>query len=93
MRAFLRVTLPLSRPGIIAGSMLVFIPAVGEFVIPRLLGGTNSLMIGRVLWDEFFSNRNWPMASAVAITLLTLLIPAILVYQHYQSKEMEAGHR
>jgi putrescine transport system permease protein len=92
-KAFLRITLPLSRPGIIAGSMLVFIPAVGEFVIPRLLGGTNSLMIGRVLWDEFFSNRNWPMASAVAITLLLLLVPAIMLYQHYQSKEMGAGHR
>ena len=66
-RAFLRITLPLSMPGVIAGSMLVFIPAVGEFVIPRLLGGTDSLMIGRVLWDEFFSNRDWPVASAVAI--------------------------
>ena len=62
-RAFLSITLPLSMPGVIAGSMLVFIPAVGEFVIPRLLGGTSSLMIGRVLWDEFFSNRDWPTAS------------------------------
>ncbi len=69
-KAFLQITLPLSMPGIIAGSMLVFIPAVGEFVIPRLLGGTDSLMIGRVLWDEFFSNRDWPVASAVAICLL-----------------------
>ncbi len=75
LQAFLRVTLPLSKPGVIAGSMLVFIPAVGEFVIPRLLGAQDSLMIGRVLWDEFFSNRNWPMASAVAITLLLVLVP------------------
>jgi putrescine transport system permease protein len=93
-RAFLRVTLPLSMPGVIAGSMLVFIPAVGEFVIPRLLGGTNSLMIGRVLWDEFFSNRNWPMAGAVAITLLFLLVPAILLFQRYQTQESGGGaHR
>ena len=73
-RAFLQITLPLSMPGVIAGSMLVFIPAVGEFVIPRLLGGTDSLMIGRVLWDEFFSNRDWPVASAVAICLLLVLV-------------------
>jgi putrescine transport system permease protein len=93
-RAFLRVTLPLSKPGIIAGSMLVFIPAVGEFVIPRLLGGTDSLMIGRVLWDEFFSNRNWPMAGAVAITLLLVLVPAILLFQRYQAQESGGGaHR
>ena len=90
-KAFLRVTLPLSMPGVIAGSMLVFIPAVGEFVIPRLLGGTDSLMIGRVLWDEFFSNRNWPMASAVAITLLLVLVPAILVFQWYQAQESSGG--
>jgi putrescine transport system permease protein len=92
-RAFMRVTLPLSKPGIYAGSMLVFIPAVGEFVIPRLLGGNDSLMIGRVLWDEFFSNRNWPMASAVAITLLLLLVPAILVFQYFQAQESSGGAR
>src|SRR5688572_31570547 len=93
-KAFLRITLPLSLPGIIAGSMLVFIPAVGEFVIPRLLGGTNSLMIGRVLWDEFFLNRNWPMASAVAITLLLVLVVPIVIFQRYQAQESAgAAHR
>ena len=93
-RAFLRVTLPLSMPGVIAGSMLVFIPAVGEFVIPRLLGGKDSLMIGRVLWDEFFSNRNWPMASAVAISLLLVLVLPIMIFQRYQSQENAGGaHR
>jgi putrescine transport system permease protein len=93
-RAFLQVTLPLSMPGVIAGSMLVFIPAVGEFVIPRLLGGTDSLMIGRVLWDEFFSNRNWPMASAVAISLLLVLVLPIMLFQYFQAKETAgAAHR
>jgi putrescine transport system permease protein len=93
-RAFLRITLPLSMPGVIAGSMLVFIPAVGEFVIPRLLGGTDSLMIGRVLWDEFFSNRNWPGASAVAIMLLLVLVLPIMIFQRYQAQESGGvGHR
>jgi putrescine transport system permease protein len=93
-RAFLRITLPLSMPGVIAGSMLVFIPAVGEFVIPRLLGGTDSLMIGRVLWDEFFSNRNWPGASAVAILLLLVLVLPIMIFQRYQAQESAgAAHR
>jgi len=92
-RAFLRITLPLSKPGIIAGSMLVFIPAIGEFVIPRLLGGSDSLMIGRVLWDEFFSNRDWPVASAVAIALLLLLVIPIMVFQRYQAQEMSGGAR
>ena len=73
-RVFLDVTLPLSMPGVIAGSMLVFIPAVGEFVIPSLLGGPDNLMIGRVLWDEFFGNHDWPVASAVAIAFLVLLV-------------------
>ena len=68
------MTLPLSLPGIAAGGLLVFIPAVGEFVIPDLLGGPNTLMIGKVLWDEFFVNRDWPVASAVAIALLVLLL-------------------
>ena len=86
-KAFLEITLPLSMPGIVAGSMLVFIPAVGEFVIPRLLGGTNSLMIGRVLWDEYFSNRNWPVASAVAIALLLVLVVPIMIFQRYQAQE------
>lgn len=92
-RAFLSVTLPLSMPGVIAGSMLVFIPAVGEFVIPRMLGGTDSLMIGRVLWDEFFLNRNWPVASAVAVVLLLILVVPILLFQRYQEREAEAAAR
>ena len=90
-RAFTRITLPLSMPGVIAGSMLVFIPAVGEFVIPRLLGGTNTLMIGRVLWDDFFSNRDWPLASAVAIALLILLVLPILLFQRYLTRETAEG--
>jgi putrescine transport system permease protein len=89
-RAFLSITLPLSKPGVIAGAMLVFIPAVGEFVIPRLLGGTNSLMIGRVLWDEYFNNRNWPVASAVAMAMLLLLVLPIMVFQHYQAQATSA---
>jgi putrescine transport system permease protein len=90
-KAFLQVTLPLSLPGIIAGSMLVFIPAVGEFVIPRLLGGNDSLMIGRVLWDEFFNNRNWPAASAVAMTLLLVLVLPIVIFQRYRRGSRAAG--
>jgi len=86
-KAFLTITLPLSVPGIIAGSMLVFIPAVGEFIIPALLGGPDTLMIGRVLWDEFFANRDWPVASAVAIALLVLLVVPIMIFQHYQARE------
>jgi len=89
-RAFLEITLPLSMPGIIAGSLLVFIPAIGEFVIPALLGGPDSLMIGRVLWDEFFANHNWPVASAVATAFLLLLVGPIAIYQHYQSKDLAA---
>jgi putrescine transport system permease protein len=89
-RAFLDVTLPLSVPGIIAGSMLVFIPAIGEFVIPTLLGGPDNLMIGRVLWDEFFGNRDWPVASAVAIAFLVLLVGPIALYQHYSTKQLDA---
>ena len=88
-RAFLDVTLPLSLPGVIAGSMLVFIPAVGEFVIPSLLGGPNTLMIGRVLWDEFFGNHDWPVASAVAIAFLVLLVAPIAVYQYYNVRQLE----
>jgi putrescine transport system permease protein len=91
-QAFYKITLPLSRNGILAGSMLVFIPAVGEFVIPALLGGPNALMIGRVLWDEFFSNRAWPVASAVAILLLLLLVPFMMWYQSVQARE-SAGTR
>ena len=88
VKSFLRITLPLSRPGIIAGSLLVFIPAVGEYVIPSLLGSTDQLMIGRVLADEFFANRDWPVASAVAIAMLLLLMVPIMIFQHFQSREL-----
>jgi len=88
-RAFLDVTLPLSVPGIIAGSMLVFIPAVGEYVIPALLGGPDNLMIGRVLWDEFFGNHDWPVASAVAIAFLVLLAGPIAIHQYYRVRQEE----
>lgn len=90
-KAFLAITLPLSVPGVIAGSMLVFVPAVGEFVIPRLLGGTNSLMIGRVLWDEYFSNRDWPVASTVAVALLVVLVGPIMLFQRYQAREADGA--
>ena len=83
---FFRITIPLSMPGIIAGSMLVFIPAIGEFVIPALLGGPDTLMIGKVLWTEFFSNRDWPVASAVAIAMLVLLVIPIMLLRLAQSK-------
>ncbi|MCW8874532.1 MAG: ABC transporter permease subunit [Gammaproteobacteria bacterium] len=86
-KAFLTVTLPLSLPGIIAGSMLVFIPAVGEFVIPDLLGGPDTLMIGKVLWTEFFANRDWPAAAAVAVVMLVLLVVPLALFQRYQGKD------
>ncbi|VAV99760.1 Putrescine transport system permease protein PotH (TC 3.A.1.11.2) [hydrothermal vent metagenome] len=82
---FFKVTLPLSVPGIIAGSMLVFIPVVGEFVIPALLGGPDTLMIGKVLWNEFFSNRDWPVASAVAVVMLILLVIPIMLLRNAQN--------
>jgi putrescine transport system permease protein len=88
-RAFLDVTVPQSIPGVIAGSMLVFIPAVGEFVIPSLLGGPDNLMIGRVLWDEFFGNHDWPVAAAVAIAFLLLLAGPIAIYQYYNVRQLE----
>lgn len=87
LRAFWQVTWPLSRGGVIAGCMLVFIPAVGEFVIPELLGGPDSLMIGKVLWQEFFNNRDWPVASALAIVMLLLLIVPITLFHHAQAME------
>ncbi|WP_211841066.1 ABC transporter permease subunit [Roseinatronobacter monicus] len=86
---FFTVTLPLSLPGIVAGSMLVFIPAIGEYVIPALLGGPNTLMIGRVLWDEFFSSRDWPVASAVAIVMLVLVVAPIMWLQSVQNRREE----
>ncbi|AOX63536.1 putrescine ABC transporter permease PotH [Stenotrophomonas sp. LM091] len=88
-QAFMRITLPLSRTGIIAGCMLVMIPAVGEFVIPEMLGGPDTLMIGRVLWGEFFNNRDWPTASAVAIVMLALLLVPILLFNRMQQRELE----
>ena len=88
-KAFLKVTLPMSRSGIIAGCMLVMIPAIGEFVIPEMLGGPDTLMIGRVLWSEFFNNRDWPVASAVAIVMLIMLLIPILIFNRVQQKELE----
>ncbi|MGB5559740.1 MAG: ABC transporter permease subunit [Paracoccaceae bacterium] len=88
--AFWLVTFPLSRPGIIAGCFLVFIPALGEFVIPSLLGGSGTLMIGKVLWEEFFNNRDWPVASAVAVVLLLILIIPIILFQRNEQKQREA---
>ena len=86
-QVFFNITLPLSMPGVIAGSMLVFIPAVGEFVIPALLGGIDSLMIGRTLYDEFFINRDWPLASAVATVLLLIIVVPIMLLQSSQREE------
>jgi len=85
-KAFLKITLPLSMPGVIAGTLLVFIPAVGEFVIPDLLGGPDTLMIGKIIWAEFFDNRDWPVASAVAVAILILLVVPIMIYQRNESK-------
>jgi putrescine transport system permease protein len=85
-QVFRDVTLPLSLPGVIAGCLLVFIPAIGEFVIPALLGGDDTLMIGRVVYDEFFLNRDWPVASAVAVLLLLLLVVPIAIFQRYEAQ-------
>ncbi|MEX0623934.1 ABC transporter permease subunit [Saccharospirillum sp.] len=85
--SFFRITLPLSVNGIVAGSMLVFIPVVGEYVIPELLGGAETLMIGKVLWQEFFNNRDWPVASALAVLMIMLLIVPIMLFHRYQNKE------
>ncbi len=90
-QAFWLITLPLSQPGIIAGCFLVFIPALGEFVIPSLLGGSSTLMIGKVLFEEFFSNRDWPVASAVAVVLLLILIIPIVLFQRNEQKQREAN--
>jgi len=87
--AFWKVTVPLSKAGIIAGSMLVFIPCVGEFVIPELLGGPQTLMIGRVLWDEFFSNNDWPMASTVAVVMVLLILVPLAIFNRYQAQAQE----
>ena len=90
-KAFWQVTFPLSLPGIFAGCLLVFIPAVGEFVIPDLLGGSDTLMIGKTLWSEFFNNRDWPVSSAVAVVLLIVLILPIVLFQRMQQNQAEAG--
>ncbi|MEQ1597956.1 MAG: ABC transporter permease subunit [Methylotenera sp.] len=89
-KAFWLITVPLSKAGIIAGSMLVFIPAVGEFVIPELLGGPSTLMIGRVLWDEFFSNNDWPMAAAVAVVMILLILVPMAILNKAEAK-LEEG--
>ena len=86
---FWKITVPLSKAGIIAGSMLVFIPCIGEFVIPELLGGPRTLMIGRVLWDEFFSNQDWPMASSVAVVVIMLILVPLAFFNKYQAEATE----
>ena len=91
LQAFWLITVPLSRNGIIAGCFLVFIPALGEFVIPSLLGGSRTLMIGKVLFEEFFANRDWPVASAVAVILLLILIIPIILFQRNEQRQQEAG--
>lgn len=87
--AFRHVTLPLSMPGVIAGSMLVFIPAVGEYVIPEMLGGANTLMMGRVMWNEFFNNADWPMAAAVTCVMVLLLIVPLVFFQYNQVRNLD----
>lgn len=89
LTSFWRITVPLSKNGVMAGCMLVFIPVVGEFVIPELLGGPETLMIGKVLWQEFFNNRDWPVASALAVVMLLILIVPILLFNRNQAKELE----
>lgn len=90
-KAFWLITVPLSKAGIISGSMLVFIPALGEFVIPSLLGGAENIVIGRVVWDEMFSSNNWPRASALAIVLILLILAPLALYHHYSAAEQEEG--
>jgi putrescine transport system permease protein len=90
-KTFWLVTLPLSLPGLAAGTLLCFIPITGEFVIPDLLGGSETLMIGQALWTEFFSNRDWPVASAIAVTMLGLLLLPILFYERLQQRSLEGG--
>ncbi|SFU97460.1 ABC transporter permease subunit [Pseudoduganella namucuonensis] len=93
MQVFWRITVPLSRSGIIAGAMLVFIPAVGEYVIPELLGGPETLMIGKVLWDEFFTNNDWPMASSVTVVVILLILVPMAILNKYQSEQQEGGRK
>ena len=91
--AFLTVTLPLSLPGITAGSMLVFIPTVGEYVIPEMLGGANTLMMGRIMWTEFFNNSDWPMAAAVTCVMVLLLIVPLILFQYNQARHLQNQRR
>lgn len=92
-RAFLSVTLPLSLPGVIAGGMLVFIPTVGEYVIPELLGGADTLMMGRVMWTEFFNNTDWPMAAAVTVVMVAILLIPLVIFQKNQISQLNEGGR
>jgi len=87
-RAFLHVTLPLSRPGVVAGAMLVFIPAVGEFVIPEMLGGANTLMMGRVMWNEFFTNADWPMAASITVVMVLFLLVPLALFHRAQARQI-----
>lgn len=93
IKAFFTITLPLSKTGIIAGSMLVFIPAVGEYVIPELVGGPDNLMIGKTLWMTFFDANNWPLASAVAVVMVLLLVVPMALFQRYEERELEEGSK
>src|SRR5207248_2579697 len=88
-RTFLAVTVPLSLPGIVAGCLLCFIPIAGEFVVPDLLGSSSTAMIGQILWLEFFGNRDWPVASALAVLLLLILVPPILIYRQRETRRLE----
>ncbi len=88
-QAFLRVTLPLSRPGILAGAMLVFIPSVGEYVIPEMLGGANTLMMGRIMWNEFFTNADWPMAASITVVMVVALLVPLALFQYSQVRQMD----
>jgi putrescine transport system permease protein len=90
-KAFWQITVPLSMPGVLAGAFLVFIPALGEFVIPDLLGGSDTLMIGKTLWSEFFGNRDWPLASAVAVVLLIVIVGPIVLYRIVEQRRLEAS--
>lgn len=92
-RAFLAVTLPLSIPGVVAGAMLVFIPSVGEYVIPEMLGGANTLMMGRVMWTEFFNNADWPMAAAVTCVMVMVLLVPLVIFQYNEVRQLKTDRR
>ena len=92
-KAFLSITLPLSMPGVVAGAMLVFIPSVGEYVIPEMLGGADTLMMGRVMWTEFFNNADWPMAAAVTCVMVSLLLVPLVIFQYNQVRQLESQKR